>query len=122
MGRHYLNIKNLQKFGIDGPKEGLFIIVLCSKWCKSCKLLSPILEQFRDEGFIQLKEIDISENSKLARELNINAIPALIFFKDGKLLNKNIEVYGESLVNKGVMIGSFNKLILKEIVKQMQNL
>ncbi len=109
----------MKRFGIYDSNEGLFIIVLCSKWCKSCKLLSTILGKFRDEGFIQLKEIDIGENSKLARELNINAIPALIFFKDGKLLNKNLKINGETFVNKGVMIGAFNELILKEIIEQM---
>ena len=114
-----MKIRDLKKFGIDGPKKGNFVIVLCSKWCKSCKLLAPILEQFKNEDFIKSKEIDISENGRFARELNINAVPALIFFKDGKLLNKNIKVYGESLVNEGIMIGSFNELILKDIVKQM---
>lgn len=114
-----MDIEELKKFGIDGPDEGKFIIVLCTKWCRSCKLLSTTLQHIRDEGFIKLKEIDIGENSKLARELNINVVPALIFFKDGKLLNKNIRVYGELIVNKGVTIGSFNEEILKEIINQI---
>ena len=114
-----MNIEELKKFGIAGPDEGKFIIVVCSKWCRSCKLFLTILEQIRDEGSIKLKEIDIGENSKLARELNINAVPALIIFKDGKLLNKNIKLYGELIVNKGITIGSFNKQILKEIINQI---
>ena len=114
-----MDIEELKKFGIDGPDEGKFIIVLCTKWCRSCKLLSTTLQQIRDEGFIKLKEIDISENSKLARELNINVVPALIIFKDGKLLNKNIKLYGELIVNKGITIGSFNEEILKEIINQI---
>jgi thioredoxin 1 len=114
-----LSTKDLESFGIAGPKKGKFIIILCSKWCKSCQLLSPMLNKFRDEGVIELKELDISENSKLTRELNINAVPALIFFKDGKLLNKEITVYGEILVKKGILIGAFNESILKEIIKQI---
>ncbi len=108
-----------KKYGIDGPKKGKFIVVLCSKWCKSCKLLSTLLEKFRDENFIKIKEIDIGENSKLARELNINAVPALIFFKDGKLLDKDIKINGVTLINRGVIIGAVNELILKEIIKQI---
>jgi len=114
-----LSKRDLNEFGINGPKKGRFIIVLCSKWCKSCAFLSPILQKFRDEGIIKLKEFDIGENSKIARELNINAVPALIFFKDGKLLDKDIELEGQTLVNKGVMIGSFNELIMEEIIKQI---
>ena len=109
----------MKKFGIDIPKKGKFIIVLCSKWCKSCNLLSKILQKFRDEADFNLKEIDISENSELAREMNIFAVPALIFFKDGKLLDKNLKLNGEIVVNQGVMIGSFNELILEKIIKQI---
>lgn len=119
MRKYYLTIEKLKKYGIDGPKKGKFIIVLLSQWCKSCKLLSTILEQFRDEGSIELKEVDIGEYGKLAREFNILSVPALILFKDGKLLDKNIIMYGEPIVNKGVLIGSFNEVILKEIIRQM---
>jgi len=109
----------LKEFGIHGPYEGIFIIVLCSKWCKSCKLFSPILEKFRENGSIMFKEIDIDENCNLIRDLNIHAVPALLLFKNGKLLNKNIKINGEIFVNKGVMIGTFGEPILKDIIKQM---
>jgi len=114
-----LSHKDLKQLGIDDPNKGILVIVLCSKWCKSCKFLSPILQKFRDDGIIKLKEIDIGENSKFALEFNINAVPALIFFKDGKLLNKNYKVNGETLVNNGIMIGSFNEFILKQIIEQI---
>lgn len=110
---------NLERFGIAGPKEGKFIIVLCSKWCTSCKLLAKKLENIKDEGKIELKEIDISENGELARILNITAVPALVFFEDGSLIEKDIEMYGELLVKNGVMIGSFNEKILRDIIEQM---
>ncbi|MFX1312722.1 MAG: thioredoxin family protein [Promethearchaeota archaeon] len=109
----------MKKLGIDVPEEGIYLIVLCSKWCKSCTLLSTILEKFRDNGIIKLKEIDIGNNSELAKKLNINVIPALIFFKNGKLLDKKIEINGEIFVDEGIMIGAFNELILEEIIKQM---
>ena len=114
-----MSVRDLKSFGIDGTHKGKFIIVLCSKWCRSCKLLTPILNKFRDEGLIKLKEIDISENCTWAQEMNIYAVPAFLFFKDGKLIEKDIEINGELLVNRGVMIGSFNDLILKEIISQM---
>jgi len=114
-----LSTLTLEKLGIDGPKKGKFIIVLCSKWCQSCKLLAKKLESFKDEGGIELKEIDISDYGLIARDLNITAIPALLFFEDGKLINKNLELYGELLVQYGVMIGSFNEKILKEIIEKI---
>ena len=112
-------IKYLKKFGIHGPNQGKLIVDLSSEWCGPCRLLSPVLEKLRDEGLINLIQINIDDNRELGQELNIYAIPTLLFFKDGKLLEKNIEVKGQIRVNKGVMIGATGELILKEIIKQM---
>ena len=112
-------IEYLKKFGINGPDEGKLIIDLSSEWCGPCKFLSPILEKLRDDGLINLLQINVDENRELGRELDIHAVPTLLFFKDGKLIDKNIDVKGETLVNKGIMIGATGELILKEIIKQM---
>lgn len=112
-------MNSLEKYGIVGPNKGIFIIVLCSKWCRSCKLLSTLLNKFKEEGFINIQEIDIGENSSLAVEFNIYVVPALIFFKDGMLLTKKIEIYGELVVDNGVLKGTFNEEILREIFKQV---
>ena len=114
-----MKIDYLKKFGIYGPDEGKLIIDLSSEWCGPCKLLSPILEKLRDKGLINLIQINVDENRELGRELNIYAVPTLLFFNNGKLLDKNIKVKGETLVNKGIMIGATGELILKEIIKQM---
>lgn len=115
-----MTTEDFKQYGIHCPEKGIFIIILISKWCKSCKLLSIILEKIRDEGSIELRKIDIGEIGHLARTLNIHAIPALLFFKDGKLLNRDISIHGESIVNKGILVGSFNEMILKEVIRQIK--
>ncbi|MFX1236661.1 MAG: thioredoxin family protein [Promethearchaeota archaeon] len=114
-----MNITDLEKYGIKGSDKGKLIIDLSSDWCGPCKLLSPVLEKIRDEGLIDLIQINIDENRELGQKLNIYAVPTLLFFKDGKLLDKNIELHGETLVNNGIMVGAAGELILKEIIKQM---
>lgn len=114
-----MKIEDLKQFGINGPNEGKLIIDLSSEWCGPCKIVSPILEHFRDKGLINLIQINVDENRELGQKLNIYAVPTLLFFKDGKLLEKNIKVKGETLVNNGVMIGATGELILKEIIDQM---
>ena len=106
-------------FGINGPKKGKLIIFLISKWCTSCKLVHTTLEKFKDDNVIELKMINIDENGELVRKLNIYAVPTLLFFKDGKLLDKDIIINGEIFVKKGIMIGATGELILKEIFEQM---
>ena len=77
------------------------------------------LEKLKDRDFVKFKEIDNVDNCQIAQELNIDTVPALIFFKNGKLLEKDFKVYGETFVNSGVMIGAFNELILTDVIKQM---
>jgi len=112
-------MEDLKKFGINIPKEGKLIIDISSQWCGPCKLLSPVLEKLRDKGLIKLIQLDINENLELGQELNIYMVPTLLFFKNGTLLEKDIKVYGEKLVERGVMIGAAGELILKEIINQM---
>lgn len=114
-----MEIDDLKKFGIDGTNKGKLIIDISSEWCEPCKILSPLLEKFRDKGLINLIQIDLYQQSDLVNSLGITSVPTLLFFKDGKLLEKEIKIEGHAMVKNGVMIGATGELILKEIIKQM---
>jgi hypothetical protein len=49
----------------------------------------------------------------------ITAIPTLLFFKNGELVNHTIEIQGQPLVQRGMMIGAAGEPILREIIKKM---
>ncbi|MFX1236771.1 MAG: thioredoxin family protein [Promethearchaeota archaeon] len=109
----------MNKYNVDIPKEGTFILVLGSKWCRSCKILSTIMNKFKKEGILKFKEIDIGDDSSLAISHGIASVPALIFFKDGKRFNNNIKKYGEYIVKHGVLVGTFSETILREIIDEL---
>ena len=83
------------------------------------KFIAPILHKLRDEGLIQLIQVDLDENRPLGEKFGITAIPTLLFFKDGKLLEGTIEIQGQALVQNGLMVGAAGEPIIREIVKQM---
>ena len=114
-----MNIEDLKAYGIEGTNEGKLIIDLSSDWCGPCKTLSPVLEHLSEKGLFSLVQVNIDNNSELAQKLNIYAVPTLLFFKDGKLLEKNIEIQGQIVVKNGVMIGAAGELVLKDLVKKM---
>ena len=114
-----MNIEELKSVGIDGPKDGLLLIDVYTTWCGPCKFVAPILHKLRDEGLIQLIQVDLDQNRPLGEMFGITAIPTLLFFKDGKLLEGTIEVQGQTLVNNGIMIGAAGEPILREIINKM---
>ncbi len=110
---------NLDEHGINVPKNGIYILQIGSKWCKSCKNLSIILRKMSEESNISYDEIDIGCISKLAVNLGICSVPVLIFFKNGKIYDDNIVMYGETVVSKGILVGTFNEKILRYVIKQL---
>jgi len=114
-----MNIEDLKAYGVEGPDEGKLVIDLSSDWCGPCKILSPVLEKLSEKGLFNLIQINVDQNRELAQKLNIYAVPTLLFFKDGKLIEENIEIQGQTVVNNGVMIGAAGELVLMEIIDKI---
>lgn len=114
-----MNIEELKSIGIDGPKNGKLLIDVYTTWCGPCKFVAPILHKLRDEGLMQLIQVDLDQNRPLGEIFGITAIPTLLFFKDGELLNGIIEIQGQPLVNNGIMIGAAGEAVLREIINKM---
>lgn len=59
-------------------------------WCGPCRALSPIIEELEKEyeGKIKIGKLDVDEDGKIASEYEVMSIPTLIFFKEGKVVEK----------------------------------
>lgn len=75
---------------IKGKK--LVIVDYNATWCGPCKQLSPVLEAWikAQNGQVELIKIDVDENQELAKAKQIESIPYLEFYKDGKMIDKQI--------------------------------
>jgi thioredoxin 1 len=116
------NIEELKEFGLEIPdtmKEGKVILDVYTEWCGPCKFVSPILEKLKNEGVIKLLKEDLDKNRSLGERFNITAIPTLLFFKNGELLNHPIEIQGQLLVRNGIMVGASGEQILRQIIDKM---
>ncbi len=83
------------------------------------KFVAPILHKLRDEGIIKLIQVDLDKNRPLGEKFGITAIPTLLFFKDGEMLEGTIEVQNQPLVQNGLMVGAAGEPVLREIISQM---
>ena len=66
------------------------IVDFWATWCGPCRMIAPILEDIANEnvGKIKVSKINVDEEMELARQFKIEAIPTLLIFKNGNLVNK----------------------------------
>ena len=81
-----LNEKNFEKI-ITSNK--LVIVDFWAPWCAPCRMLAPNLDEAVSElGEAVLAKVNIDENESLAIKYNIEVIPTILVFKDGKLSSR----------------------------------
>ena len=62
------------------------IVDFYAEWCGPCKILAPVLANVSEkyEDSISIIKIDIDKYSNLAQDYEVQSVPTLIFFLDGK--------------------------------------
>ncbi len=116
------SIEDLKDFGIEiteDMKEGHVIIDIFTQWCGPCKFLSPTLEKLEKEGLFKLIQVDLDQNRPLGEKFGVTAIPTLLFFKNGKLVDGVIEIQGRAVMANGKMIGNYGEAIIKEAISKL---
>lgn len=59
-------------------------------WCGPCMAISPTVEELAKdyEGKLKVCKMDVDKNQQVPMQLGVRSIPALIFFKDGKVVDQ----------------------------------
>lgn len=69
-------------------EDKLTLVDFYATWCGPCKVMHPILEEFKKqmgESVMVLKlDIDSPANAALVREYHISSVPTLMFFRKGE--------------------------------------
>ena len=64
------------------------LVDFSAEWCGPCKMMAPELKRFaglhKDE--VRVLKVDVDKNRETASQFNIQGVPTLILFKQGKVL------------------------------------
>ena len=98
-----LNSKNFEEEVLKA--EGKVLVDFYATWCGPCKMIAPVISQIAEEyeGKIKVGKVNVDEENELAIKYQIQNIPTLILFKDGKpvksLIGLNSKSDIENMIN-----------------------
>jgi thioredoxin 1 len=79
---------NFQEQVLDSDK--LTMIDFWAEWCGPCRAIGPVLEELSKEydGKVNIGKVNVDQNPQLSVNYGITSIPAIIFVKGGKVVDK----------------------------------
>ena len=76
--------------------SGITVVDFWASWCGPCRMLSPIVEELAGEMTdVRFAKVNVDEEPGLANAFRVDAIPTLVFMKDGQAVGQTVGLQGK---------------------------
>ena len=82
--------------------SGIVLVDFYGKWCGPCKRLGPTLEKVANSmsGRAKIVKVDIDKSRNLAQSYQVEGVPTMILFKNGKEVDRLVGYYDQGAIEK----------------------
>ncbi|WP_317042010.1 thioredoxin [Sediminibacterium ginsengisoli] len=93
---------NFQSTVLDSDK--LTVVDFWAEWCGPCRAIGPIIEELSKEyeGKVNVGKVNVDHNPNLSVNYGITSIPAILFIKNGQIVDKQIGAVPKSVFDKKI--------------------
>ncbi len=99
-----LDITDQTFAGLIMKYPGSALVMFFSPGCPYCRQLLPVIDQLAPEfaGRVRIGKIDVDKNRTIPSQFTVDGVPTLIFFKNGKVLNRMTGVQPKEVLEKAL--------------------
>jgi thioredoxin 1 len=85
-----MKLTNEEKFKEDVLDKEFAVVDFYADWCGPCRVITPFLEEIKNELGVEIVKVNLDESPNLANEYNVMSIPTLVVFKKGQKISANV--------------------------------